>query len=140
MRLEGKTDAAVAWAKTWPDLDEYLKLNAIATDEGDAAFTTVYSDAEGKPYIDGTAQHVYTFGLRMVLPWSSGYDTVNAEAERLMERWRDWVDAQYPSNIPDWPGAEIEGIRALYDVPAVTVYEEDSTAVYNFQAAITYTE
>lgn len=139
MRIEGKTDAALEWAKTWPNLDGFLKLNAIDAEDGDAALTTIFTDAKGKPFIDGTARHEFTFGLKMMLPWSDGHDPINAEAERLMEQWRDWVDEQYPENIPEWD-CEIEGIEALYDVPAVMVYSEDSLAEYNFLAKITYTE
>ena len=139
MKIEGKTDAALEWAKTWDHLDGFLKLNAINAEDADAAFTTIFTDTEGEPFIDGTARHEFTFGLRMMLPWSDGRDEYNAKAERLMEQWRDWVDEQYPSNIPDW-NCEIEDIRALYDVPAVTVYQEDSLAEYNFLAKIIYTE
>lgn len=139
MRIEGKTDAAVKWAKTWPKLDDFLKLNAITAEDGDAAFTTVYSDSSGEPFIDGTARHEYTFGLKMMLPWSDGRDQYNSDAERLMEQWRDWVDDQFPENVPDWD-CEIEGIEALYDVPAVMVYSEDSLAEYQFLCKIIYTE
>lgn len=140
MKMRGKVDAALAWAKTWPQLDDLLKLNAIRNEESDAALTTVYSAAQGKPFVDGTAQRTFIFGLRMMLPWSDGHDPTNAEAMRLMEEWRDWVDEQFPNNIPDWPGAEIEGIEALYDVPAATVFQEEEIAEYSYQARITYTE
>lgn len=140
MKIEGKTKAAVEWAKGWEDLDGFLKLNAILNEEDDAAFTTIYSDSQGEPFIDGTARREYTFGLRLVLPWSDGHDLINAEAEQLMEKWIDWVDSQYPENIPNWEGAEIEDIYSLYDVPDVIVYQEDSLATYNFQARIVYVE
>lgn len=140
MKREGKTNAALEWAKTWPYLDEFLKLNAILTDNDEASFQTVSSDSAGSPFIDGTAKHEYTFMLKLMLPWSDGYDPTNEEAEKLLERWADWVDEQFPDNVPDFGEAEIEDIRALYDVPAVTVYQEDSLAEYNFQAQITYTE
>lgn len=140
MKMEGKADATLAWARQWPGFDGYLKLNAILTKEDDASMSTVFSDAKGEPFIDGTARHEFIFGLRMMLPWSDGTDKVNSDAERLMEQWRDWVSEQYPENIPDWPGAAIDGIEALYDVPSVTVYQEDALAVYNFQAKIIYTE
>lgn len=139
MRMQGKTDAALKWARTWPRLDDLLKLNAIIEDDEDATFTTVYSDAKGEPFIDGTARHEYTFGLRIMLPWSDGTDEQNADAMRLVEEWRDWVDEQFPDNVPDWD-CEIEDIRALYDVPAVNVYQEDSLAEYNFLSKIIYTE
>ena len=139
MRIEGKTDAALKWAKTWPQLDEFLKLNAIDAEDGDAALNTVFSDSSGEPFIDGTARRDFTFGLKMMLPWSDGHDPINSYAERLMESWRDWVDEQYPDNVPEW-GCEIEDIKALYDVPAVMVYSEDSLAEYTFLAKITYIE
>lgn len=139
MRIEGKTDAALKWAKTWPQLDEFLKLNAIDAEDGDAALNTVFSDSSGEPFIDGTARRDFTFGLKMMLPWSDGHDPINSDAERLMESWRDWVDEQYPDNVPEW-GCEIEDIKALYDVPAVMVYSEDSLAEYTFLAKITYIE
>lgn len=140
MRMEGKTKAALEWAKTWPDLDGFLKLNAIKNDDGDASMTTVFGDSKGEPFIDGTARHEFTFGLKLMLDWSDGFDPTNAEAETLVEQWRDWVDAQYEeNNVPEWD-CEIEDIRALYDVPAVTVYQEESLAEYNFQARITYVE
>ena len=139
MRIEGKTDAALEWAKTWPRLNDLLKLNAINAEDDDAAFTTIFTDTAGKPFIDGTARHEYTFGLKMMLYWSDGRDEYNAEAERLMESWRDWVDEQYPDNVPEWD-CEIDDIRALYDVPAVTVYSEDSLAENQFLCKIIYTE
>lgn len=140
MRMEGKTGAALEWAKTWTELDGFLKLNAITNEDGDASMTTVFSDSKGEPFIDGTARREYTFGLRLMLPWSEGHDPINAEAEKLMEQWRDWVDQQYEKdNVPEWD-CDIEDIRALYDVPAVTVYQDESLAEYNFLARITYTE
>lgn len=140
MKVEGKVKAAVEWARTWPQLDNLLKLNAIRNEEDDAAFTTVFSSGEGEPFIDGTARRPFIFGLRMMLPWSDGHNPINVQAEQLIEQWRDWVDEQFPENVPDWPGAEIEDIKALYDVPAVMVYSEEEMAEYNFQAQITYIE
>ena len=140
MKREGKTDAALEWAKSWPYLDEFLKLNAILARDDEASFQTVYSDSQGEPFIDGTARHEYTFMLKLMLPWSDGFDDINQEAERLLEQWADWVDVQFPDNVPDFGEAEIDDIRALYDVPAITVYQEESLAEYNFQARIIYTE
>lgn len=140
MKMSEKVDAALKWAKKWPQLGDLLKLNAIRNEDSDAALTTVYSDSRGEPFIDGTARHRFIFGLRMVLPWSDGHDPTNAEAERLIEGWRDWVDTQYPENVPDWPESDIESIEALYDVPAVTVFEEEEMAEYSFQSAITFVE
>lgn len=139
MKVSGKTEAALKWAKTWPELDGFLKLNAILAKDEEASFNTAYTTSSGEPYIDGTAKHEFIFMLKMMLPWSDGYDSVNEEANALMEQWRDWVDEQYPDNVPDFD-AEILDISALYDVPAMTVYSDDSLAEYNFQAKITYIE
>lgn len=140
MKRAGKVDAALKWAKSWPQLDDFLKLNAILASDEDAALTTVYSDSRGEPFIDGSARHRMIFGLRMMLPWSDGFDQTNSDAERLMDQWQDWVDEQFPDNVPDFGDAQIEDIRSLYDVAAPTVYQEDSLAEYNFQVQITYTE
>lgn len=140
MNMEGKTDAVLEWAKTWEPLNGFLKLNAILAEDGDASMATVFGDSEGEPFIDGTAQRDFTFMLKIMLPWSDGFDPINAEANRLATTWSDWVDQQYEKgNVPEWD-CEIDGIRSLYDVPAVTVYQEDSLAEYNFQARITYIE
>lgn len=139
MNMDGKTDAVLEWLKTYQPLNELLKLNAIKAEDGDASMSTVFSDDEGKPFIDGTARREYTFMLKLMLPWSDGHDKVNVDADKAATQWRDWVSNQYPSNIPEWD-CEIDDIRALYNVPAVTVYQDESLAEYNFQARITYTE
>lgn len=139
MRMEGKTEAVLEWAKTWPEIDGFLKLNAIKNQDGDASMATVFSDSAGEPFIDGSARREFTFGLRLMLDWSDGFDPTNAEAEELVVKWRDWVDDQFPNNIPYWD-CQIEKIEALYDVPAITVYQEESLAEYSFQARITYIE
>lgn len=140
MKREGKTDSVMAWAKTWPHLDEFLKLNAILTENDEASLQTVYGDSAGEPFIDGTARHEYTFMLKLMLPWSDGYDPTNQEAEKLAEKWADWVDSQFPDNVPDFGEAKIEDIRALYNLPSVSTDQDESIAEYNFQARITYIE
>lgn len=139
---EGKTKAALEWAKTWPHLNDFLKLNSILiSEENDASLVPVpNSTADDEPFIDGTARHRRIFMFRIVLPWSDGYDPTNLQAEKLATDWMDWVNEQYPSNIPDWPNADIEEIKALSDTPAIQISQEESLAEYNFQARITYTE
>lgn len=140
MNRRQKKDALIAWAKTWPHLDDYLKLNAILTDEGEASLNTISKETQPEQvFIDGTDDIEYTFQLKLVLPWSDGYDPVNAEALALMEDWMDWVDEQYPSNIPEWDGT-IHSIEAVEDEPSVMVYQEESLATYNFIVKISYTE
>ena len=142
MKMEGKTDAALEWAKGWEKLDGFLKLNALINQEGEATFTTAYNDRIVTKYNDGTAKREYTFQLRLIAPWSDGYDSTNIEAERLATEWYDWVSAQYElGNVPDWDGANIESIEPINNAPALNaVFQEDSTAEYVIQAIITYIE
>lgn len=141
MDMQGKTEAALEWAKTWPELDGFLKLNAILNEEMGATMVPVQnSTADKVPFIDGTARYRRIFMFRIMLPWSDGFDQINTDAERLATQWRDWVDGQFPHNIPDWPGAEIEGIESLSDIPAIQIYQDESLAEYNFQAKITFVE
>lgn len=131
----------VDWAKGWPDLGGYLKLNAISSESGDASLDTVYNDAKVQDYIDGRALREYTFALVMMADWSDGFDATNAEANRLNESWIDWVDSQFPDNVPEWPGAIFQSIESIYNVPSLAaVYQDESLAKYMFQAKITYIE
>lgn len=139
MKRREKTDAVIKWAKTWPHIDEYLKLNAILTDDGEASLNTIGTEKVGDLFIDGTPKyHDYTFMLKMVLPWSDGYDDINADAQRLMEEWMDWVDEQWPENVPEI--GTVEAIDAVASEPTIMVYQEDSLAEYNFICRIRYTE
>lgn len=139
--ISGKTQAALEWAKGWPELDGYLKLNAIISEEGDASFDTSYNDVAVAKYNDGTAKRQYTFQLRIIAPWSDGFDPVNIEAERLASSWLDWLSHQYPDNVPEWEGADITGIEPAQNAPALNrVFEAESLAEYLIQAVITYNE
>lgn len=141
MKASGKTQALIEWAKGWPDLGGYLKLNAINADSGDASLATDFTDYAITEYIDGSAEREFVFMLKMMCDWSAGFDSVNAEAMRLNESWMDWVAEQYPENVPDFGEAEVTGIEPLYSTPALNaVYQEDQLAEYVFQAKIYYTE
>lgn len=141
MKTAGKTEAVVEWAKGWPDLNGYIKLNAITSESGDASIDTVYNESKVQEFIDGRALREYTFALVMMADWSDGFDATNAEANRLSESWIDWVDSQYPDNVPDWPGAMFQSIESVYNVPSLAaVYQDESLAKYMFQAKITYIE
>lgn len=141
-KLEGKTKAALEWAKGWPELDGYLKLNALISQEGEATFNTSYNEAFLEKYIDGSAKRQYTFQLRIIAPWSDGYDPTNEEAEELATSWHDWVSEQYAlGNIPDWEGAEIISIEPIHNAPALNqVFPDEGNAEYMIQAIITYNE
>ena len=139
MKRQDKTEAVIKWAKTWPQLEDYLKLNAILTDDGEASLNTIGTEKTGDLFIDGTPKYLeYTFMFKMVLPWSDGYDEINADAQKLMEGWMDWVDDQFPANVPEI--GEVESIEAVASEPTIMVYQEDSLAEYNFICKIRYNE
>ena len=143
MKASGKTDAVVAWLKTYPELDGYLKLNATELTVGEHAVNTVYNDWEVRQFIDGTREREFTFSLVMVCDWSSGFDSINAEAEKWGEKWLDWCDAQFAAgNVPDFgEGARIRAIESLQNIPSLAAtYQEEQLARYMFQARITYWE
>lgn len=139
--MAGKARAAKEWAGTWPEIDGYIKLNALITNEGEATLATAANDVALEEYNDGTAKRQYTFLLKVVTAWSDGYDSVNVEAERLAASWLDWVSEQFPDNTPDWPGASILSIEPTQNAPILdTVWEDDGLAQYVIQAVIIYIE
>lgn len=139
--MAGKAEAALAWAGEWPEIDGYIKLNALITNEGEATLATASNDVALEEYNDGTAKRRYTFLLKVVTSWSDGYDSVNVEAERLASSWLDWVSEQFPDHVPEWPGASIVGIEPTQNAPILdTVWEDDGLAQYVIQAVITYIE
>ena len=140
--LNGKASAVFDWLLTWPELDGYLKMNAILTEENAASFNVVPNEEMLEGYIDGTAMRRYTFQLKAVLPWSAGYDMVNHEAEALVASWHDWVSSQYAiGNVPLWEGACITGISPTQNAPGLNfVYQDDGLAEYVFEAVIDYEE
>ena len=142
MAAEGKTSAMLEWAKQWPDLDGYLKLNAFVTEDGEASISPVQNDAVLERYIDGTAVREYTFQLRIMTLWSPGFDPVNEAAEAFAASWQDWVSEQYAlGNVPDFGGAKVTDIQPVYNVPALNfVYQDDGLAEYLIQAVVTYEE
>lgn len=137
----GKAAAFLEWAKGWPALDGYLKLNALTIAPGEASASPIASERVIRQYIDGTADRVYRAQMRLVLQWSDGYDAVNADADRLANEWAEWVNSQYAlGNVPEWD-ADITDIRTAEDQAALNVaLQDDSTAVYLFTAEIYYTE
>lgn len=137
----GKAAAFLEWAKGWPYLDGYIKLNALTIAPGEASANPLASERVIRQYIDGTADRVYRAQMRLVLRWSDGYDAVNADADRLANEWAEWVNAQFAlGNVPEWD-AEITDIRTAEDMAALNVaLQDESTAVYLFTAEIYYTE
>lgn len=140
----GKTKAAFEWAKGWEELNEYLKLNAVTTEDGDAAFVVEQSDlVVDEPFIDGTAPRRFSFQLHLVLQWSDGYDDVNEDAIAKMSSWLDWVNAQFDlDNLPDFgESAIITGIESDQNVPTINIVNpEEGRAEYVFFGRIDYIE
>lgn len=139
MALEGKTEAVKEWAAQWPDIDGYLKMNATDMESGEASMQTDYSTSVVNRFINGRCRREFLFALTMICDWSDGFDDVNAEANRLNESWVDWVNEQFPDNVPDWKDCTIESIESVYGAPALAqVDSEAALAKYQFQAKITY--
>lgn len=143
MRSSGKTDAVLAWARGYPQLEGYLKLNATDLEGGERSMQTVTNDAEVRQFIDGTRERVLTFALVMVTDWSDGFDRVNAEAQAWGEGWLDWCAAQFEAgNVPDLgEGCTVTDIVPLQNAPALSMtYQENQLAKYMFQIQIQYRE
>lgn len=140
MGASGKAEAVLEWAKGWPDLDGYLKLNAITNQEGDAALNVVNNDLELQRYIDGSSVRQFTLQLRIMTAWSDGYDSVNAEAEALASSWQDWVSEQYGAgNVPAI--GNVTAIEPVWNVPSLNyINEDEGLAEYIVQAVVIYEE
>lgn len=142
LSLKDKASKTVEWAKGWEGFDDYLKLNAIVTLEGDAALVTNPVDQSIVKYIDGTADRRFVFMLRMILPWSDGFDGVNESSMAVAAKLYDWVVEQNVSkSYPEWEGAIITDLYPTQSYPAVNfIYEEDGLAEYLITVEIDYTE
>lgn len=140
-KIKGKADKLLEWIKGWDGFDGYAKLNAIVIQEGDASLNIVVNDDVVEQYLDGTALRDYTFMVKMILPWSDGFDPVNVESENTAASLLDWIDGQFPHNLPDWEGADIRGITLVNNAPSLdTVDTEESIAEYSVIAKIRYVE
>ena len=133
-----KTEKLIQWARGWPPLDGYLKLNAIVGESGDRSLNTVASDEVTAEYIDGTADRVLTFAFAYVEQWSDGFDDVNATASALGESWIKWVSAQNDAGtLPELPNAyEVEAVAGMPTL--AMVQEDDSIAKYQFFVKVRY--
>ncbi len=133
-----KADIILEWAKGWPELEGYLKLNSIVQKSGDKAMNTQTNEADVIRYINGQALRELTFAFSYVVDWSDGYDAVNSRAMELGQSWIAWVDAQEAKrNYPDLPN--VQSVAALQNIPTLAmVYERDNIAKYQFQCKITY--
>lgn len=137
MSTADRARGVLAWARGH---GEYARLNSTLNRAGDVSVSSGYGDKAVSTYIDGSTDRRFTFSVNVVAPWSPGNDSLNADAMAAASEWMDWVDSQYPGNVPDMgPGCVVTGIGALYDVPALSqVFPSGDTALYTFQAAIDY--
>lgn len=147
MDIYGKTEAVEEWAKTWPEFDGYLKLNATTSELGESSLITDYNDRvvnyEDEAYIDGTAPRRYSFSINLILQWSDGYDDVNMESMKYASRLLDWVNDQFDEgNIPDFgENAQITSIGTVSNLPAlVSTFADEPLALYTIAARINYIE
>lgn len=139
--ITNKADKLIEWAKGWDGFGGYLKLNALVNEEGDASMNVVANERVVVQYIDGSAIREYTAQFKLVTSWSAERDPINAEAERYLCGLVDWVNDQFPDNLPDWPGATITDIHTQNNAPSLDfVHEQDELAEYSINVIITYQE
>lgn len=140
-KIKGKAAKLVEWAKSWPGFDGYLKLNALVNQENDSSLNVVVNDRIITEYIDGRSRREFTAQIKVILPWSDGYDNVNIQAQELMESLLDWIDEQYPYNLPKWENCDIYQIEPQSNAPQLNyVNEQDELAEYSVQFVIRYEE
>ena len=135
-----KADIILDWAKGWPELEGYLKLNAIVSKSGDKTLATETNEAQIIKYINGQALKELTFALSYMVDWSDGFDLVNTKAMALGQSWIDWVfEQEKVHNYPALPN--VQEVAPLQNIPTLAmVYESDNIAKYQFQCTIKYIE
>ena len=99
-------------------------------------------DRAERVFVDGTARRRYAFALRMALDTSAREDPTNARNMALMRAWQEWTAAKaragdYPDFGPRCGGYRLAGGGSA---PRLAATMNNETAVYEFHAAIEYTE
>lgn len=139
--IADKANRLVEWASGWDGFDQYLKLNALVSTEGDSSLNVIANDRIVTEYIDGSAIREFTAQLKVVTAWSSENVPTNAEAENYLCGLVDWINRQFPDNLPDWPGATITDIHTQNNAPSLDfVHEQDEVAEFSINVIITYQE
>lgn len=136
---EGVSKALYDWAAGYEALSSPLRLNAPLERSGDATLATGAAVTVAE-YIDGSTDRSVDFSLVLMAPWSEGLDGLNADALAEGEAWLDWVEAQWPENVPDLgEGREVIAL-ATYDAAPllVQVMPDGTTAKYQFKAHLDY--
>lgn len=136
---EGVSEALFQWAKGFPPIERPLRLNAPLERSGDHTLATGPAAVTAE-YIDGRCERRVDFALVLMAPWSEGADGLNADALREGERWLDWVEAQWPDNLPELgEGREVTALTTYDGAPLlVQVMPDATTAKYQFSAHLDY--
>ncbi len=133
---KGKAQALREWLQGWEGFEEFTRLNALVQTAGESAVNIVYNDEVKQRYIDGTALRDYTFELLLATDWSAGNDSINVKAQEVGESLHDWLTSE--AGFPAWDVDFVELIP-LFNTPTLKAVNDDETAaVYSFQARITY--
>lgn len=134
----GKAAKLRDWLQGWSGFEDYTKLNAVVEEPGESAVRIIENDEVVSQYIDGTALRDYTFELLLSADWSDGNSTANATAAEWGERLHDWLTTE--AGFPVWD-VEFVKLTPLSNTATLAAVSEDQrTALYSFQARITYRE
>lgn len=139
MKQEGKAKALREWLQSWEGFSKFTRLNASVDSAEENSVTIVSNDEVQQRYINGTALRDYTFEVRIGATWSSGNDTINETAQAWGEQLHDWLTSE--AGYPAWEGVEFVELVPLSNTPTLQAVDEGQrTALYSFQARITYRE
>lgn len=134
----GKAAKLRDWLQGWDGFEDYTKLNAVVEEPGESAVRIIENDEVVSQYIDGTALRDYTFEILLSADWSDGNSTANTAAAEWGERLHDWLTTE--AGYPDWD-VEFVRLTPLSNTATLAAVSEDQkTALYSFQARITYRE
>lgn len=135
---QGKAKALREWLQSWESWETFTRLNATVEEAGENSVTIVANDEVQQRFINGTALRDYTFEVRLALDWSAGNDNVNETAQALGESFHDWLTSE--AGYPAWDVEFVE-LVPLSNTPTLQAVDQDQgTALYSFQARITYRE
>ena len=134
----GKAAKLRDWLQGWEGFEDYTKLNAVVEEPGESAVRIIENDEVVSQYIDGTALRDYTFEILLSADWSDGNSTANAVAAEWGERLHDWLTTE--AGCPDWDVEFVKLTPLSNTATLAAVSEDQKTALYSFQARITYRE
>lgn len=126
------TSSIYEWARSY---DPDLRLNAVLERNGDMCLQTGISSI-GTEYIDGSYQYRTDFSLVLMAPWSEGIDGLNQDAMEKGEEWCAWVNAQFPTNIPEL--GHVDELRAEETPFLAQVLPDGTKAKYMFTCYVVW--